>query len=214
MRILLKFIAYLFVALAVSSPRAGAFEDFFRGVEMDLADNVTSLLVRGFDPNAADERGQVALYLALKHESPKVFGVLMAHPAIKIDTPNAVGETPLMMAALRGTVPAIEQLIARGASVNRDGWTPLHYAASGPSGEAVKALLARGAKVDAVAPNGSTALMMAARYGSEDAVFALVNAKADLKARNSLNQGAADLARSAGRDSLAARLERLEQSAR
>lgn len=209
MRKLLKFALYLFVALGVSAPKAGAFEDFFKGVEMDLADNVTNLLQRGFDPNAADERGQVALYLALKNESPKVFALLMAHPAIKVDVPNAAGETPLMMAALRGSVPAIEQLVARGAAVNREGWTPLHYAASGPSAEAVKALLARGAKVDAVSPNGSTALMMAARYGSEDSVFALVNAKADLKARNQLNLSAVDFARSAGRDSLAARLEQL-----
>ena len=209
MRIWFKSLFYLVVALGVSSPKAGAFEDFFKGVEMDLADNVTNLLQRGFDPNAADERGQVALYLALKNESPKVFSVLMAQPAIKIDVPNAAGETPLMMAALRGMLPAIEQLVARGAEINRSGWTPLHYAASGPSADAVKALLARGAQVDAASPNGSTALMMAARYGSEDAVFALVNAKADVKARNQLNLSAADFARSAGRDSLAARLEQL-----
>lgn len=209
MRIWFKSLIYLVVALAVSAPKAGAFEDFFKGVEMDLADNVTNLLQRGFDPNAADERGQVALYLALKNESPKVFSVLMAQPAIKIDVPNAAGETPLMMAALRGMLPAIDQLVARGAEVNRSGWTPLHYAASGPSADAVKALLARGAQVDAASPNGSTALMMAARYGSEDAVFALVNAKADVKARNQLNLSAADFARSAGRDSLAARLEQL-----
>lgn len=209
MRSLLKSFFYLFVAIGVSTPKAGAFEDFFKGVELDLADNVTSLLQRGFDPNAADERGQVALYLALKNESPKVFAVLMAQPAIKIDVPNAAGETPLMMAALRGMLPAIEQLAARGAEINRSGWTPLHYAASGPSADAVKALLARGARVDAASPNGSTALMMAARYGNEDAVVALIDAKADVKARNQLNLSAADFARSAGRDSLAARLEQL-----
>jgi ankyrin repeat protein len=190
-----------------SSAQAGAYEDFFKGVEMDLADNVTELLQRGFDPNAADANGSVALLLALKNESPKVFDVLMAHPAIKIDTPNAHGETPLMLAALRGSVQACQRLIDRGAQVNRDGWTPLHYAASGPSAEAVKLLLARGAKVDAPSPNGSTPLMMAARYGTEDAVSALLAQKADPALRNERNMNAADFARSAGRDKLATRIE-------
>jgi uncharacterized protein len=209
MRKLFKFIAYLFVVVGLSSTKAGAFEDFFKGIELDLADRVTELLQRGFDPNAVDERGQVALSLALKHESPKVFGILLMHPAIKVDQANAAGETPLMMAALRGELSAIARLVDRGAQVNREGWTPLHYAASGPSADAVKALLARGAIVDAPSPNGSTALMMAARYGSEDSVFVLVNQKADVKLRNQLNMSAADFARSAGRDSLAGRLEQL-----
>lgn len=204
-----RYVVYLIAAFGLSSAFAGSFDDFFKGVKLDLADTVTELLQRGFDPNATDQNGQPALTLALKNDSPKVFGILMAHPAIKVDIANSAGETPLMMAALQGSVAACERLLERGAQVNRTGWTPLHYAASGPSAQAVKLLLAHGAQVDAPSPNGSTALMMAARYGSEDSVFALVDQKADPRVRNQRNMNAADFARSAGRDSLAARLERL-----
>jgi len=207
MRLYMKKILYLLVASSICSANAGAYEDFFKGIELDLAGNVTELLERGFDPNTVDPNGQGALYLALKHESPKVFERLLAHPAIKVDLPNAHGETPLMMAALRGSVEACRRLIERGAQVNRQGWTPLHYAASGPSAEAVKLLLAKGAEVDAPSPNGSTPLMMAARYGSEDSVFALLAHKADPTVRNERNMNAADFARSAGREWLAGRIE-------
>lgn len=208
MRRYLKYGLYVILAVAFSSVRAGAYEDFFKGVEMDLADNVAELLQRGFDPNAADANGSVALLLALKNDSPKVFDLLMAQPAIKVDTPNAHGETPLMLAALRGSVDACRRLIDRGAQVNREGWTPLHYAASGPSAVAVKLLLERGARVDAPSPNGSTPLMMAARYGTEDAVLALLAQKANPTLRNERDMTAADFARSAGRDTLAARIEK------
>lgn len=200
-----KFV-YLFVAIGFCSAHAGAYEDFFKGVEMDLADNVSALLARGFDPNSADANGSVALLLALKNESPKVVDVLLAHPAIKVDVPNVHGETALMMAALRGMVPAMQKLLDRGAQVNREGWTPLHYAASGPSADAVRLLLARGAAVDAPSPNRTTPLMMAARYGTEDAAMALIAAKADVSLRNERDMTAADFARSAGRDRLAARI--------
>lgn len=207
MRKYLRFVVYLVVAMGVIPAIAGAFEDFFKAVKMDLADNATELLQRGFDPNAVDEDGSGGLLLALKNESPRVFAILMAQPAIKVDVPNVHGETPLMMAALRGAAPACQQLIERGAQVNRSGWTPLHYAASGPSAEVVKLLLARGAQVDALSPNGSTPLMMAARYGTEDAVFALLAQKADATLRNDKQMNAADFARSVGRDKLAARIE-------
>jgi uncharacterized protein len=202
-----RYVVYLFVAMCFSHAHAGAYEDFFKGVKLDLADTVTELLQRGFDPNTADEDGSVALLLALKNESPKVFGVLMAHPSVKVDTPNVHGETPLMMAALRGSLPACQRLIERGAQINRSGWTPLHYAATGPAPETVKLLLARGAAVDSLSPNGTTPLMMAARYGHEDAVFALLAHKADPKLRNERDMTAADFARSAGRDKLATQID-------
>jgi ankyrin repeat protein len=73
----------------------------------------------------------------------------------------------------------------------------------------VRLLLERGAAVDARSPNGSTALMMAARYGSEEAVAMLLERGADVAARNQLDLGPADFARAVGRESLAKRLESL-----
>ncbi len=67
-------------------------------------------------------------------------------------------------------------------------------------------LLDRGAPIDARSPNGTTPLMMAARYGSERSVELLVRRGADLRARNQLDLGAADFAREAGREALARQL--------
>jgi len=202
-----KFLAYLLLAIGFSLTHAGSYVEFFRAVDRDDPMTVADLLTRGFDPNAASEQGQTPLYLALKGDSPKVFKVLMQHPSLKVDLANGAGETPLMIAALRGEVEAMKLLLSRGAQLNRSGWTPLHYAASAPEPDAVALLLERGAAVDALAPNGYTALMMAAQYGTEDAAMLMLKRGADPRLRNSRGQTAADLARIADRDKLAAKLE-------
>ena len=145
--------------------------------------------------------------MALREGSTKAEAVLLAHPATQIDGENSAGETPLMMAALRGRLDASQRLLDRGARVDKNGWTPLHYAAAGPELSVVKLLLDRGAKVDALAPNGSTPLMMAARDGAIDAVPLLLSRGADPKLRNKAGLSAADFARAGGRDALAAKLD-------
>ena len=200
-------LVYLIVLIGTSASFASSYVDFFRSVNVDDAGTVKGLLKSGFDPNTPDESGQVALYLALREESTKVVSVLLDHPALKIDATNAADETPLMMAALRGQLDSTQKLLARGATVNRAGWTPLHYAASGPEPKVLALLLDRGAIVDAPSPNRTTALMMAARYGSEDAIRLLRARGANLRARNDLGLNVVDFARLGGRESLVKELE-------
>ena len=202
-----KSLVYLIVLIGTSASFASSYVDFFRSVNVDDSGTVRGLLKSGFDPNTPDESGQVALYLALRGESTKVVSVLLDHPALKIDATNAADETPLMMAALRGQLDSTQKLLARGATVNRAGWTPLHYAASGPEPKVLALLLDRGAIVDAPSPNRTTALMMAARYGSEDAVRLLRARGANLRARNDLGLNVVDFARLGGRESLVKELE-------
>lgn len=187
---------------------AGSYEDFFKAVSLDNAAAVRELLQRGFDPNAPGPvRGSVGLFLAMRDGSFAVAEVLLAHPQIRVDAANEVDETPLMMAALRGHVAWMRRLLDRGATLHRVGWTPLHYAASGPSPEAVALLLDRGAVVEALSPNRTTPLMMAAGYGAQDSATLLARRGADRAARNDAGLNAADFARRAGRDRLAAELE-------
>lgn len=207
MRNYIKFVIYLFVAVSFATASADDKVSFFRAVGIDNVSTVNSLLASGFDPNAVDEKGQVALYVALREESVKVTKALLAHPALKVDHTNAVGETPLMMAAMRGNVDAALDLIGKGAAVNRTGWTPLHYASSSPHGAMVRLLLDKGAALEAESPNKTTPLMMACRYGSEDVANLLLARGASVKARNDLALGAADFARLAGRESLARKLD-------
>lgn len=203
----LKKVLYALVLLVFSAANAQPSVDFFRAIHVDDVGTVRRLLERGFDPNTVDPKGQVGLYLAFRDESPKAVAALLAHPQTRIDAVNAADETPLMMAALRGQLDAARQLLDRGAALNRPGWTPLHYAASGPEHRMVALLLERGAQVDALSPNRSTPLMMAARYGPEAAVDLLLARGASLRARNDAGLGPADFAELAGRESLVARLK-------
>ena len=203
---LLRYNLYIIVLIGFSSARADAYVDFFRAVNVDDVRTVSALLARGFDPNAPNTKGQPALVQALRDDSPKVAAALLAHPGIKVDGTTEAGETPLMMAAILGKLEWMQKLLDRGAQIERAGWTPLHYAASGPEPKAVALLLDRGAAIDAPSPNRSTPVMMAARYGSEDAALMLAARGANLALRNDVGMTAADFAHSAGRDNLAKRL--------
>lgn len=186
---------YLFVITAFGSARADAYVDFFRAVNVDNAGTVAELLNKGFDPNTLSEKGQVALYIAMAEDSPKVAALLLASPSLNIDATNAVGETPLMMAALHGRLDWARRMLDRGAKVQKPGWSPVHYAATGPSTELLALLLDRGADINARAPNMNTPLMMAVRYGPEDNVKLLVRRGAEKSFINERNETAADLAR-------------------
>jgi ankyrin repeat protein len=192
--------------VAFSSAKAGAYEDFFKGVELDLDGRVADLLARGFDPNTLSESGQTPLYLALRDGSPRVTQLLLSAPGLRVDQVNPFGETALMMAALKGDLAVSRELIRRGAKVKRSGWTPLHYAASSPNVAVVELMLQHGSDIDAQAPNGNTALMMAARYGEEDSVTLLLARGANKRLLNERGQSAQDFARISEREFIVEKL--------
>jgi ankyrin repeat protein len=177
-------------------------------VNRDDGRTVRQLIERGFDPNSRDPKGQAALHLALRDGSLVVAEALWASPALDVSALNANGESPLMMAALRGNLAWAQRLLERGAQVQKDGWSPIHYAATGPEPKLVALLLDKGAPIDAESPNRSTPLMMASRYGAEASVDLLLARGADARRRNDLNLSAVDFARQAGRDFLVERLQK------
>ena len=190
---------YLVVAAAFSSASAGAYEDFLKAVDNNDAGTVQQLLQRGMDPNTRDEKGQPALTLALRGESFPVAEALLASPQVDVNAANAAGETPLMMAALKGQAAWVKRLVERGARVQQPGWSPVLYAASGPDPQVLSLLLDKGATVDARSPNGTTPLMMAAMYGSSAAVQLLLDEGADTSMKNQLGMTALDFAQKANR---------------
>jgi uncharacterized protein len=202
-----KYATYIIVAIAVSSANAGTYEDFFQAVNRDDGDTVRTLVQRGFDPNSRSPEGQTALHLALRDQSPRVAKSLLSSPGIDLNAVNGSGETPLMMAALRGELDWTRQLIERGAKVHQDGWSPLHYAATGSEPKIVALLLDHGAPIDAPSPNRTTPLMMAARYGAEASVDLLLARGADRGLRNDRDLDASDFAKLAGREFLFERLK-------
>jgi uncharacterized protein len=203
----LRYALYIIVFIGISSATAGSYDDFFAAVRRDDGAAVTDLLQRGFDPNSRGPEGQSGLMLAVQLRTLRAAQALLDHPALEIDALNLHGESALMLAALKGELSWTQKLLERGARVNLPGWSPLHYAATGGDPRVVELLLDRGADVNADSPNRTTPLMMAARYGSEESVRLLLLRGADPTRRNERELRAADFARQAGRDSLAARLE-------
>lgn len=173
---------------------AGSYEDFFKAVQLDNVGVVQGLLERGFDPNTVNPEGVPALMLAVRVPSLQVAQLLVAHPKIKVEVRNDKDENILMLAALKGHLGLVQKLVEMDADVNKPGWTPLHYAASGGHVAVIAHLLEHSAYIDAESPNGTTPLMMAAMYGSPEAVKALIQAGADPTLKNQLGLSALDFA--------------------
>jgi ankyrin repeat protein len=135
--------------------------------------------------------------LALQLDSIKVANYLVAHADTEVRDVNAAGENALMIAALRGQIQMVDAILERYVPVNQPGWTPLHYAATHNGVAAallVQRFLDRHAYIDAESPNGTTPLMMAARYGTEESVRVLLNADADASLKNQMGLTALDFA--------------------
>lgn len=204
-----RYIVYLILFCSSFSAHAqdgGA--ALFAAVVRDDSDMVMTYMVRGINPNMHGERGDTPLLVALREQSWKAADTLMLYPALDVNAANQAGETPLMLAALRGRLDWVKRLLARGARVNQSGWNALHYAASSSDDSTcLDWLLKQGAEPDARAPNGTTALMMASRYGSESSVDLLLKAGADKSLRNGQGLSALDFARAADREFLFSRLQ-------
>ena len=196
----IRYALYLIVFIGFSSAIAGSYDDFFGAIRQDNDRVIRTLLNRGFDPNTVAPNGETGLILALREPSFKVLTALLESPLTKVEFRTANDESALMLAALKGYFPACAELITRDADVNKTGWTPLHYAATGGHLKVVQLLLENHAYIDAASPNGSTPLMMAAMYGTVDAVKALLDAGADPLLKNGLGLTAIDFASQVQRD--------------
>ena len=197
MRKIKKLYVFALVCSYFSLSWAGAFEDFFAAARRDDESAVVRLALRGFDLNTRDENGNSALLLAIREESWRVVNFLLDQPLVQVETRNPAGESPLMLAALKGQLPLAKRLIERKAEVNKPGWAPLHYAATNAepvSLELVRLLLEQHAYIDAESPNKTTPLMMAARYGTPDVVRLLLEEGADPTLRNEQGLTALDFA--------------------
>ncbi len=199
MRNYFKFAIYLIVLSGYSLVHAGSYDDFFVAIKQDDAQTINVLVRRGFDPNTLDPKGLSGLYLALRDQSLKAAGALIAWPKTNVEIRTAQDESPLMMASLKGQLDLVRKLIDRGADVNKPGWAPLHYAATNGHLKIMEMLLDENAYIDAASPNGTTPLMMAAQYGTPAAVKLLLEAGADPTLRNQLGLTAIDFAYRANR---------------
>lgn len=198
-----RFFLYLLLAIGFSFAHAGSYEDFFRAVKQDNGKAITELLQRGFDPNTPDPSGRPGLFIALQEGTLDAAEALLAWPKTNVEWRSPKDESPLMMAAFKGHTDMVLKLIARDAHVNKPGWAPLHYAATAGHVKIIRILLEEHAYINAESPNKTTPLMMAAKYGTPEAVKLLLEEGADPTMRNELGMTAIDFAHQSNRQDAA-----------
>lgn len=171
---------------------ADPLRNFFTAIARDDGRAVETGLMRGVSANTRDPKHGPAIVYAAQQGSLEALEALLLSPSIDIDVRNEQGETALMHAALRGDLDSVTLLVERGAEVNQPGWTALHYAASGGHLEVVQYLIDHHAYIDALSPNGTTPLMMAARQQWPTVARHLVEQGADPTLANQSGLTAAD----------------------
>ena len=148
---------------------------------------VRALVSQKADVNARSGDGSTALVWLAHWNDADTAAVLLGARA-DANAANDFGMTPLSEACLNGSAALVRLLLKSGAHPNTPiatGETPLMTCARSGSADAIRLLVEYGAAVNAKEPKqNQTALMWAAAERHPDAVQALIEAHADLKANS------------------------------
>jgi ankyrin repeat protein len=162
-----------------------------------------ALLKAGANPNVTVGEGETILMTAARTGNVETIKALVAHGADVNTAEQWQGQTALVYAAIENHADAVNVLVELGANVNArskrlefpdfvfktagmiyavqpvGSWTPLMYAARDGAIDAVRALASGGADLNAVDPDGTTALTLAIINGHFDTAVALLEKGAD-----------------------------------
>ncbi len=174
---------------------------------------VARLLEAGADPNGSVSQGQTVLMTAARTGNADAVRVLIERGAAVDAREAQLGETALMWAASENHAAVVSELLAHGAGVNlrsatvefpndrfglegvltilpHGDWTPLMYAARDGASDAARVLIEAGAALDAVDPDGTTALVLAITNSHYDTANVLLEAGADPNIADSVGMAA------------------------
>ncbi len=179
----------------------GVYDEILDAAERGDSAAVVGLLQRGMDVNTVDREGNTLLMISARTENLELMKFLLANGAA-INRRNRFGDTALLLAAIKGSVPGVDLLYKGGAQLEPGGWSALHYSVFSESLELLGWLVKNGVKLDARAPNGQTALMLAAKQGRLAQVKQLVDADADMDLEDFEGKSALSLAKAAGHDEI------------
>ena len=179
--------ACLIALLSVGSLAAAAAEVADAVMKKDKA-AVRALLQKRVDVNAPQVDGATALHWAVQQDDMETVDLLIRAGA-NVKAVTRTGGSPMSLAAINGSAPMLEKLLAAGAEINAPltmyGDTALMLAARTGKPEAVKVLLDRGANVNVKETwGGTTALMYAVQEKHKDVVQLLASRGADVNARS------------------------------
>lgn len=143
---------------------------------------VEYLLLAGADPRLATKKGATALSCAVAGANARIVTrLLVAAPDLELPRSFA-GHVAGLLSSLRGD----GELPGRAGTAPADeGWPPLLRTLRDGSREEALAAIAAGADLQATAPGGRSALMVAAGRGDPELVRALLEAGADPRAEES-----------------------------
>ena len=158
--------------------------------EFNYAELVELLLERGANPAIKNLAGLYPLHTASKKGKDSLLVLLQHEPRIEIDTPDAEGLTPLLIAALHGNVLAAEALIEAGAEkdlVDLDGMSVVHAAVESGAHQLVRYLGGKGADMRKADVGGSEPLHLAASNGAAECLAALLEMETERVDPNALD---------------------------
>lgn len=159
-----------------------------------FADGVRALVQAGADVGATDGSGNTPLHLAIARGRLDIADLLMLS---NVEARNSAGETPLFLAVRGGNQACIQNLMAKGASVNATNnaqWTPLHVAVKKKNDEMARCLIRWGAQVNARAKSKVTPLHLAALGNRPELVEWLAKTNALINAVDANNYTPIDYA--------------------
>lgn len=118
----------------------------------NLAPFIENILTGTLEVDQMDSRGYTAIHLAVWIQDQESVLKLLDKASCPIDLQSGAGQTPLMMAIIKGNLQLIKLFLDRGADIeSKDslGITPLISAVQSGQISAFYVLLHRGAKIDA-----------------------------------------------------------------
>ena len=153
---------------------------------------ITRYLEQGANPRIKDKQGYSLIHWAAAAGDCALLDFLLKNNVL-LDEESPHGRTVLMITAFYGHKEAFEQLLNAGASVmskNCLGWDALFYACLSGREAMVLRLIDLGLNINAVADNGDTSFMYAAKYRNAEFLNFLVALGADISAVNQLGWNA------------------------
>eukprot|EP01063_Lacrimia_lanifica_P014031 TRINITY_DN20662_c0_g1_i1.p1 TRINITY_DN20662_c0_g1~~TRINITY_DN20662_c0_g1_i1.p1 ORF type:complete len:470 (+),score=108.55 TRINITY_DN20662_c0_g1_i1:991-2400(+) len=166
-------------------------EYLFKAATAGAVEATQRLLDAGVDPNHVVQ-GDSVLCAAVRAERGAVVEVLAHSEAVDREKKNVRGKTPLMLAVGLHKLDMVRQLLAAGAAVNTGpgAASALCCAVSMGAGsgdaaaESVAVLVEHGAEVNFAGRHATTPLMLAAKGGYRKCAYSLLEAGADVNARD------------------------------
>ena len=164
-----------------------------KAIDYATAHGLREVVERLSTGSTADTHGNTPLHQAAFNGQSEIVRSLLSTFPDMTDATNDDGETPLIIACMKGNLAVAKLLLDAGADANRsqlNGNSPLHFAAWSGNKFIGNDLIAAHAQADAQNGNGETPLILAAREGNNEFVSLLVEHGADVNLADNLQHTA------------------------